>query len=51
MLTNPFEKNSKKAIHSKIGQHLKVISIEEIECFFSEKKERICILLTIGIIY
>jgi YesN/AraC family two-component response regulator len=35
MLTNPL-KNYKKR-QSKI-QHLKVISIEEIECFFSENK-------------
>ncbi|MBG6061492.1 DNA-binding LytR/AlgR family response regulator [Flavobacterium sp. CG_9.1] len=38
MLTNPFEKNYKKRFTVKIGQHLKVISIEEIECFFSENK-------------
>jgi two-component system response regulator LytT len=38
MLANPFEKNYKKRFTVKIGQHLKVISIEEIECFFSENK-------------
>ncbi|MFV8342772.1 LytR/AlgR family response regulator transcription factor [Flavobacterium sp. XS2P39] len=38
MLTNPFEKNYKKRFTVKIGQHLKVISIAEIECFFSENK-------------
>ncbi|CAH0336303.1 Sensory transduction protein LytR [Flavobacterium sp. CECT 9288] len=38
MLSNPFEKNYKKRFTVKIGQHLKVISIEEIECFFSENK-------------
>ena len=38
MLTNPFEKTYKKRFTVKIGQHLKVISIEEIECFFSENK-------------
>jgi len=38
MLTNPFEKNYKKRFTVKIGQHLKVISIDEIECFFSENK-------------
>ncbi|MFV8355054.1 LytR/AlgR family response regulator transcription factor [Flavobacterium sp. XS1P32] len=38
MLTNPFEKTFKKRFTVKIGQHLKVISIEEIECFFSENK-------------
>lgn len=38
MLTNPFDKNYKKRFTVKIGQHLKVISIDEIECFFSENK-------------
>tara|TARA_R110000868_G_scaffold51116_13_gene162435 strand:+ start:281 stop:1036 length:756 start_codon:yes stop_codon:yes gene_type:complete len=38
MLSNPFEKNFKKRFTVKIGQHLKVISTEEIECFFSENK-------------
>ncbi|WP_103999799.1 LytR/AlgR family response regulator transcription factor [Flavobacterium urumqiense] len=38
MLTNPFEKNYKKRFTIKIGQHLKVISVDEIECFFSENK-------------
>ena len=38
MLSNPFEKNFKKRYTVKIGQHLKVIPIEEIECFFSENK-------------
>lgn len=38
MLSNPIEKNFKKRFTVKIGQHLKVIAIEEIECFFSENK-------------
>ncbi|MFV5685593.1 LytR/AlgR family response regulator transcription factor [Flavobacterium sp. GB2R13] len=38
MLTNPFEKNYKKRFTVKIGQHLKVIPIDEVECFFSENK-------------
>lgn len=38
MLSNPFEKNFKKRFTVKIGQHLKVIKAEEIECFFSENK-------------
>lgn len=38
MLSNPFEKNYKKRFTIKIGQHLKVISVDEIECFFSENK-------------
>jgi DNA-binding LytR/AlgR family response regulator len=38
MLANPFDKDYKKRFTVKIGQHLKVISIEEIECFYSENK-------------
>lgn len=38
MLSNPFDKNYKKRFTVKIGQHLKVISTDEVECFFSENK-------------
>jgi two-component system response regulator LytT len=38
MLSDPFEKTYKKRFTVKIGQHLKVISTDEIECFFSENK-------------
>ena len=38
MLSNPSEKIFKKRFTVKIGQHLKVISTDEIECFFSENK-------------
>lgn len=38
MFENPFEKTFKKRFTVKIGQHLKVIPIDEIECFFSENK-------------
>jgi DNA-binding LytR/AlgR family response regulator len=38
MLSNPFEKNYKKRFTIRIGQHLKVIPTDEIECFFSENK-------------
>jgi DNA-binding LytR/AlgR family response regulator len=38
MFQNPFEKNFKSRFTVKIGQHLKVISTEDIECFFSENK-------------
>lgn len=38
MLSNPFEKNYKKRFTVKIGQHLKVVTTDEIECFFSENK-------------
>jgi DNA-binding LytR/AlgR family response regulator len=38
MLSNPFDKIYKTRFTVKIGQHLKVITIDEIECFFSENK-------------
>lgn len=38
MLGNPFEKVYKKRFTVRIGQHLKVLSIDEIECFYSENK-------------
>lgn len=38
MFQNPFDKNFKTRFTVKIGQHLKVISTYEIECFFSENK-------------
>lgn len=38
MLANPFEKEFKKRFTVKIGQHLKVIAVEEVECFYSENK-------------
>lgn len=38
MFQNPFDRNFKTRFTVKIGQHFKVISIDEIECFFSENK-------------
>ncbi len=38
MLQNPFEKNYKTRFTIKIGQQLKIITLDEIECFFSENK-------------
>lgn len=38
MLQNPFDKVYKNRFTVKIGQSLKVISTDEIECFFSENK-------------
>lgn len=38
MLVNPVDKQYKKRFTVKIGQQLKVISIDEVECFFSENK-------------
>ena len=38
MLVNPTEKEYKKRFTIKLGQQLKMIAIEEVECFFSENK-------------
>ncbi len=38
MLGNPFDKSYKQRFTVKVGQHLKMISIEEIECFYSKDK-------------
>ncbi|UUC45331.1 LytR/AlgR family response regulator transcription factor [Flavobacterium cerinum] len=38
MLVTPADKSYKKRFTVKIGQQLKVIPIEEVECFFSENK-------------
>lgn len=38
MLGNPFEKSYKKRFTVKIGQQLKLVQVDEIECFYSENK-------------
>lgn len=38
LLVNPLDKNYKERFTVKIGQHLKMIPIESIECFYSENK-------------
>jgi DNA-binding LytR/AlgR family response regulator len=38
LLTNPVEREYKKRFTTKIGQHLKMINVDEIECFYSENK-------------
>lgn len=38
MLVNPEVKNYKKRFTIKTGQHLKMINIDEVECFYSENK-------------
>ena len=38
MLTNPLEREYKKRFTTKIGQHIKMISVDDIECFYSENK-------------
>jgi len=40
MLVNPNEKTYKQRFTIKIGEHLKMISINEVECFYSENKGR-----------
>jgi len=38
MLVNPAERNFKKRFTIKMGQQLKMINIDEVECFYSENK-------------
>jgi two-component system response regulator LytT len=38
MLANPLEKSYKKRFTVKMGQHLKMINIDDVECFYSENK-------------
>ena len=38
LLVNPIDREYKKRFSVKVGQHLKLINIEEIECFYSENK-------------
>lgn len=38
LLVNPVEREFKKRFTTKIGQHIKMISVDEIECFYSENK-------------
>ncbi len=38
MLVNPIEREYKKRFSIKVGQHLKLINIDDIECFYSENK-------------
>jgi two-component system, LytTR family, response regulator LytT len=38
MLVNPMDRNFKKRFTIKMGQQLKMVNIEEVECFYSENK-------------
>ena len=38
LLINPLDRNYKKRFTIKIGQHIKIIHVDEIECFYSENK-------------
>ncbi len=38
LLVNPLDKNYKKRFTIKVGQHLRIVNTEHIECFYSENK-------------
>lgn len=38
LLVNPVEREHKKRFTVKVGQHLKIINADEVECFYSENK-------------
>lgn len=38
LLINPMDREYKKRYTAKVGQHLKIFSVEDIECFYSENK-------------
>jgi DNA-binding LytR/AlgR family response regulator len=38
LLINPVDRKFKKRLSIKVGQHIKIIHIDEIECFYSENK-------------
>lgn len=38
LLVNPIERSYKKRFSVKIGQHIKLLSLDEVECFYSENK-------------
>lgn len=38
LLVNPIEREYKKRFSVRVGQHLKLINIDDIECFYSENK-------------
>lgn len=38
LLVNPIERDYKKRFTVRVGQHLKIINAEEVECFYSENK-------------
>ena len=38
LLVNPLEREYKKRFTAKVGQHLKIIHADEVECFYSENK-------------
>lgn len=38
LLVNPAEREYKKRLTARVGHHLKIINIDEVECFYSENK-------------
>ncbi|KAA2216751.1 LytR/AlgR family response regulator transcription factor [Maribacter flavus] len=38
LLVNPLEREYKKRFTARVGQHLKIINADEVECFYSENK-------------
>ncbi len=38
LLINPMDRSYKKRFTTRIGQHLKIFAVEDIECFYSENK-------------
>ena len=38
LLINPMDREYKKRFTARVGQHLKIFSVEDIECFYSENK-------------
>ena len=38
LLVNPIEREFKKRFTARVGQHIKIINADEIECFYSENK-------------
>jgi len=42
LLVNPLDKEYKKRFTIKVGQHLRVVDTEDIECFYSEQKATYC---------
>ncbi|MCP4978677.1 MAG: response regulator transcription factor [Maribacter sp.] len=38
LLVNPIERKYKKRFTTRVGQHLKIINADEVECFYSENK-------------
>ncbi|WP_299551599.1 LytTR family DNA-binding domain-containing protein [Seonamhaeicola sp.] len=38
LLVNPLDRDYKKRFSVKVGQHLKLINVDDIECFYSENK-------------